>query len=97
MARHDSQCSNFLLRPPYLLVSVFTIVSYSVKAEVAPKKHDVSGNQPSCVDAECRTSARLSGLIGEGSWLMFSVLNMTEMWLKSRPDERVACDEYYVK
>ena len=26
--------------------------------------------------------------------LVYSVMNMTGKWLKSRPDEQVACDEY---
>ena len=37
---------------------------------------------------------RLNGLIEEDSWMVFSVLSMTGKWLKPRPDERPACDEY---
>ena len=49
----------------------------------------VEGNKPPYSMLIGGYYARLTGLTKEDSWLV-----LTGMWLKSRPDERVACDEY---
>ena len=50
------------------------------------------GSQPVVVGAEYY--APLTSLAEEDWWLVFPVLNMTGKRLKSRPDERIACDEH---
>ena len=44
------------------------------------------------LDAE--DHARLIALMEEDLWLVFPMLNMTGKRLKSRLDERVACDKH---